>query len=87
MGLEVSRCNGGNHCLQRRLTDRKVQPYDKYDEVEFDVPVGKNGDCCEYFYIRPQAANEKTTDICVECRSSESHCESSARCATCHFVL
>jgi NADH dehydrogenase (ubiquinone) Fe-S protein 2 len=26
---------------------RKVDPYDKYDEVEFDVPVGKNGDCCE----------------------------------------
>lgn len=47
MGLEVSRCDGGNHCLQRRLTDRKVQPYDKYDEVEFDIPVGKNGDCCE----------------------------------------
>lgn len=27
---------------------RKVQPYDAYDQVEFDVPVGKNGDCCEY---------------------------------------
>lgn len=26
---------------------RKVQPYDAYDQVEFDVPVGKNGDCCE----------------------------------------
>ena len=26
---------------------RKVAPYDKYDEVDFDVPVGKNGDCCE----------------------------------------
>ena len=64
-----------------------MQPYDKYDEVEFDVPVGKNGDCCEYFYIRPQAANEKTTDICVECRSSESRCESSARCALCHLCL
>lgn len=24
---------------------RKSQPYDKYDEVEFDVPVGSNGDC------------------------------------------
>lgn len=29
------------------LINRKVDPYDKYDEVEFDVPVGKNGDCCE----------------------------------------
>jgi NADH dehydrogenase (ubiquinone) Fe-S protein 2 len=26
---------------------RKTQPYDAYDKVEFDVPVGKNGDCCE----------------------------------------
>jgi NADH dehydrogenase (ubiquinone) Fe-S protein 2 len=26
---------------------RKVAPYDAYDQVEFDVPVGKNGDCCK----------------------------------------
>lgn len=24
---------------------RKSQPYDKYDEVEFDVPIGSKGDC------------------------------------------
>lgn len=24
---------------------RKSQPYDKYDEVEFDIPIGSNGDC------------------------------------------
>ena len=24
---------------------RKSQPYDAYDKVEFDVPIGKNGDC------------------------------------------
>lgn len=24
---------------------RKVQPYDAYDQVEFDVPVGTKGDC------------------------------------------
>ncbi len=27
---------------------RKVAPYDAYDQVEFDVPVGVNGDCCEF---------------------------------------
>jgi len=27
---------------------RKVAPYDAYDQVEFDVPVGKNGDCCKF---------------------------------------
>ena len=24
---------------------RKVQPYDAYDQVEFDVPIGRHGDC------------------------------------------
>ena len=31
---------------------RKAQPYDAYDKVEFDVPIGKNGDCYDrYFYL------------------------------------
>lgn len=24
---------------------RKTQPYDAYDLVDFDVPIGRNGDC------------------------------------------
>ena len=28
---------------------RKSQPYDAYDKVEFDVPVGKNGDCYDRY--------------------------------------
>lgn len=24
---------------------RKVQPYDAYDQVDFDVPIGRHGDC------------------------------------------
>lgn len=28
---------------------RKVAPYDKYDEVEFDIPVGVYGDCYDRF--------------------------------------
>ena len=24
---------------------RKAQPYDAYDKMEFDVPIGKKGDC------------------------------------------
>ncbi|MEO8801063.1 MAG: NADH-quinone oxidoreductase subunit D [Polyangiaceae bacterium] len=31
---------------------RKVHPYLKYDEVDFDVPVGKNGDNLDRFLIR-----------------------------------
>jgi NADH-quinone oxidoreductase subunit D len=31
---------------------RKAHPYLRYDEVEFDVPVGKNGDCLDRFLVR-----------------------------------
>jgi len=31
---------------------RKAHPYLKYDEVEFDVPVGTTGDCFDRFVIR-----------------------------------
>ena len=24
---------------------RKVQPYDAYDKVDFDIPIGRHGDC------------------------------------------
>jgi NADH dehydrogenase (ubiquinone) Fe-S protein 2 len=30
----------------------KVAPYDAYDQVEFDVPVGKNGDCYDRYLCR-----------------------------------
>jgi NADH-quinone oxidoreductase subunit D len=31
---------------------RKAQPYECYAEMEFDVPVGKNGDCYDRYVIR-----------------------------------
>ncbi|KAL2916271.1 ndufs2, NADH ubiquinone oxidoreductase 49 kd subunit [Polyrhizophydium stewartii] len=31
---------------------RKEQPYDAYDEVEFDIPVGTNGDCYDRYLCR-----------------------------------
>lgn len=34
------------------LDCRKVTPYDAYDQVEFDVPVGKNGDCYDRYLCR-----------------------------------
>lgn len=37
---------------------RKVAPYDKYAEVEFDVPVGKNGDCYDRYLCRVQEFRE-----------------------------
>ncbi|WP_409362035.1 NADH-quinone oxidoreductase subunit D [Bartonella heixiaziensis] len=31
---------------------RKSQPYECYDEMEFDIPVGKNSDCYDRYLIR-----------------------------------
>ncbi|KAG1171982.1 hypothetical protein G6F70_007592 [Rhizopus microsporus] len=31
---------------------RKVAPYDAYDQVEFDVPIGQNGDCYDRYLCR-----------------------------------
>jgi NADH dehydrogenase I D subunit len=31
---------------------RRYAPYDAYDKVEFDVPVGKNGDCYDRYLVR-----------------------------------
>ena len=37
---------------------RKVAPYDAYDQVEFDIPVGKNGDCYDRYLCRVQEMRE-----------------------------
>ncbi|MFT6659903.1 NADH-quinone oxidoreductase subunit D [Maritalea sp.] len=31
---------------------RKSQPYECYDEMEFDIPIGKNGDCYDRYLCR-----------------------------------
>jgi NADH-quinone oxidoreductase subunit D len=31
---------------------RKAQPYECYDEMQFDIPVGKHGDCYDRYLIR-----------------------------------
>ena len=47
---------------------RKADPYDIYDRVEFDVPVGSNGDNLDRFWVRIQEIHQSLRIIeqCVE---------------------
>jgi NADH-quinone oxidoreductase subunit D len=33
---------------------RKAEPYSVYDRFEFDIPVGRDGDCWDRYYVRIQ---------------------------------
>ncbi|HEV7345364.1 MAG TPA: NADH-quinone oxidoreductase subunit D [Devosia sp.] len=39
---------------------RKSQPYDCYAEMDFDIPVGKNGDCYDRYLIRMEEMRQAT---------------------------
>ncbi|AQX27976.1 MULTISPECIES: NADH-quinone oxidoreductase subunit D [unclassified Bartonella] len=39
---------------------RKSQPYECYDEMEFDIPVGKNSDCYDRYLIRMEEMRQST---------------------------
>lgn len=47
---------------------RKSQPYEKYSEVEFDIPVGKHGDCYSRYLVRMEEMRQSLRIIkqCVE---------------------
>jgi len=45
---------------------RKAQPYDAYDEMEFDIPVGSNGDCYDRYLIRMEEMRQ-ANEIMKQC--------------------
>ena len=51
---------------------RKSQPYECYDEMDFDIPIGKNGDCYDRYLIRMVEMREATRIMkqCIERLSS-----------------
>ena len=47
---------------------RKKQPYDVYDKVDFDIPIGKTGDSYDRYLVRIQEMRESNRIIrqCVD---------------------
>ena len=41
---------------------RKSQPYECYADLDFDIPIGKNGDCYDRYLIRMQEMREVDED-------------------------
>ena len=45
---------------------RKKQPYDVYDKMDFDVPIGKTGDCYDRYLVRMEEV-EQARRIVLQC--------------------
>ena len=47
---------------------RRAQPYECYSELDFDIPIGKNGDCYDRYLIRMEEMRQSTRIMqqCVE---------------------
>jgi len=47
---------------------RKKQPYEVYDRIDFDIPIGTNGDCYDRYVVRIEEMRQSASMIaqCVE---------------------
>ncbi|MEE8306973.1 MAG: NADH-quinone oxidoreductase subunit D [Gammaproteobacteria bacterium] len=47
---------------------RKKQPYEVYDQMEFDIPVGTNGDCYDRYLVRVEEMRQSNRIIrqCID---------------------
>lgn len=47
---------------------RKKQPYEVYDRMDFDIPIGKNGDCYDRYLVRMEELRQSIRIIrqCVD---------------------
>lgn len=47
---------------------RKNQPYEVYSELDFDIPIGKNGDCYDRYLVRVEEMRQSNRIIrqCIE---------------------
>jgi NADH-quinone oxidoreductase subunit D len=42
---------------------RKSQPYDGYEEIDFDIPIGKHGDCYDRYLVRVEEMRQSVKII------------------------
>ena len=47
---------------------RKMQPYEVYDLLDFDIPVGRNGDCYDRYLVRVEEMRQSNRIVkqCIE---------------------
>ncbi len=53
---------------------RKAQPYERYEEFDFDIPIGKNGDCYDRYLIRMEEMRQSVRimkQACDKLRSAD----------------
>ncbi len=53
---------------------RKSQPYECYADLEFEIPVGKNGDCYDRWVVRCEEMRQ-SLKIILQCLHRLQHCE------------
>jgi NADH-quinone oxidoreductase subunit D len=46
---------------------RKAQPYECYAEMDFDIPIGKNGDCYDRYHLRVEEMRQSASIIAQAC--------------------
>ena len=51
---------------------RKSQPYERYEEFEFDIPIGKNGDCYDRYLIRMEEMRQSVRIMKAACEKLRS---------------
>ncbi|MCV2893947.1 NADH-quinone oxidoreductase subunit D [Lentibacter sp. XHP0401] len=47
---------------------RRAQPYECYDEFEFQIPVGKNGDCYDRYLMRMEEMRQSASIMIQACQ-------------------
>ncbi|TIR82308.1 MAG: NADH-quinone oxidoreductase subunit D, partial [Mesorhizobium sp.] len=52
---------------------RKAQPYECYSEMDFDIPIGKNGDCYDRYLVRMEEMRQSARIMrqCVDLLAKE----------------